>query len=134
MIRAYWLGGVAALATLASCVGPPDNRPPAPIPAPVPQPVPSTTPAPLPPATFDLAGEMEQGGAVIGPAPVGTVGLAFDGQAIPIASAGRFLIAFERDHGPPALHEATLAHDTRAPIHLHDAPHARHLSRLHSLH
>src|SRR3546814_6967895 len=49
MIRAYWLGGVAALATLASCVGPPDNRPPAPIPAPVPQPVPSPTPAPLPP-------------------------------------------------------------------------------------
>src|SRR3546814_5708212 len=66
MIRAYWLGGVAALATLASCVGPPDNRPPAPIPAPVPQPVPSPTPAPLPPATFDLAGEMEQGAAVIG--------------------------------------------------------------------
>src|SRR3546814_2640775 len=89
MIRAYWLGGVAALATLASCVGPPDNRPPAPIPAPVPQPVPSPTPAPLPPATFDLAGEMEQGGAVIGTAPVGTVGLAFDGEAIPIASDGR---------------------------------------------
>src|SRR3546814_9367046 len=97
MIRAYWLGGVAALATLASCVGPPDNRPPAPIPAPVPQPVPSPTPAPLPPATFDLAGEMEQGGAVIGTAPVGTVGLAFDGEAIPIASDGRFLIAFDRD-------------------------------------
>src|SRR3546814_17570931 len=94
MIRAYWLGGVAALATLASCVGPPDTRPPAPLPAPVPQPVPSPTPAPLPPATFDLAGEMEQGGAVIGPTHVGTVGLAVAGTAIHITSDARFLTPF----------------------------------------
>nr|WP_245968542.1 M23 family metallopeptidase [Hephaestia caeni] len=103
------------------------------MPTPVPQPVPSPTPAPLPPATFDLAGEIEQGGAVIGTAPAGTVGLRFDGAAIPIAADGRFLIAFDRDHGPNALLEATLADGRRVTRSLAVAPRGWDISRLGSL-
>src|SRR3546814_9200012 len=73
---------------------------------------------------------MEQGGAVIGTAPVGTVGLAFDGEAIPIASDGRFLIAFDRDHGPTAVLEATLADGRRVTRSLAVAPRRWDISRL----
>ncbi len=51
---------------------------------------------------FHFRGAMSQGGMLIGVAPRGTVSLTLDGADVPLASDGRFLIAFGRDHGPTA--------------------------------
>jgi biotin carboxyl carrier protein len=51
---------------------------------------------------FSFVGTMSQGGMLIGTAPRGTVSLTLDGADVPLASDGRFLIAFGRDHGPSA--------------------------------
>lgn len=72
------------------------------------------TPAPpliVPPrivdnADFALSGPIEQGGLAFGTVPPGTVTLLFDGQPIPFADDGRFIIAFDRDQGPSAALEA----------------------------
>ncbi|HVJ00396.1 MAG TPA: M23 family metallopeptidase [Sphingomonas sp.] len=135
MIGRDRLAGMAALATLASCVGPPDTMPPSPPPAPVPAPAPQPAPVPQPaPAAFGaLRGAMEQGGAVIGTAPEGTVSLSFDGDAIPVAPDGTFLIAFDRDHGPTAALEAALANGRRITRSLAVAPRAWDISRLNTL-
>ena len=118
----------ALLPMLASCVGPPAARPLPPLPAPTPVPTPAPTPSG--PADFILSGEMEQGGAVVGTVPGGTATLAFDGKPIPIASDGKFLIAFDRDAGPNALLVATLADGRRVSRTLAVAPRAWNISRL----
>lgn len=43
-----------------------------------------------------------QGGLVLGTAPEGTVRLDLDGENIPLAQDGRFLVAFDRDADPTA--------------------------------
>ena len=55
--------------------------------------------------TFD--GPMIQGAAVLGTAPALTSRISFQGQDVPIAADGRFLIAFDRDAGPSATIVAT---------------------------
>ncbi|WP_447726930.1 M23 family metallopeptidase [Sphingomonas koreensis] len=55
--------------------------------------------------TFD--GPMIQGGAVLGTAPALTNRISFQGQEVPVAADGRFLIAFDRDAGPAATIVAT---------------------------
>jgi len=93
----------------ASCV-PATEAPakPAPSPAPV---VPPARVAP-PPAPvrvdFVLRGVPEQGAVIVGQVPGGTRTLTLDGQAIPVAADGSFLIAFDRDAGPSARLVATL--------------------------
>lgn len=64
---------------------------------------------PTPPRGFAYQGALSQGGLVLGTAPAGTSALTLDGEAIPFAPGGRFLIGFGRDHGPSALLEARLA-------------------------
>ncbi len=57
---------------------------------------------------FRLVGAMQQGGMMIGTAPVGTTALTLDGAPIPLDPERRFLIAFGRDHGPVATLAATV--------------------------
>jgi murein DD-endopeptidase MepM/ murein hydrolase activator NlpD len=51
---------------------------------------------------FQLSGAPVQGGLVRGTAPAGTVALALDGRAVPLAADGRFLLGFDRDARPTA--------------------------------
>ena len=125
-----WLAA-ALLPLVASCVGPPAERPVPPPPAPAPLPTP--TPTPAGPADFILSGETEQGGDMIGTVPSGTISLTFDGRAIPIAPDGKFLIAFDRDAGPSAQLVATLGDGRRVTKTLAVAPRAWNISRLNSL-
>jgi murein DD-endopeptidase MepM/ murein hydrolase activator NlpD len=57
---------------------------------------------PLPPAAFVFQGAFAQGSLVIGMSPAGSVSLTLDGVAVPLATDGRFVIGFGRDHGPSA--------------------------------
>ena len=125
-----WLAA-GLLPLVASCVGPPAERPMPPPPAPAPLPAP--TPTPAGPADFILSGETEQGGDMIGTVPGGTISLTFDGRAIPIAPDGKFLIAFDRDAGPSAFLVATLGDGRRVTKTLAIAPRAWNISRLDSL-
>jgi murein DD-endopeptidase MepM/ murein hydrolase activator NlpD len=52
---------------------------------------------------FQLSGVPIQGALVRGTAPAGTVALALDGRAVPLAADGRFLLGFDRDARPSAL-------------------------------
>ncbi len=82
---------------------------------PSPQPAPAVDrPAaePTPSRGFAYQGALSQGGLVVGTAPAGTVSLTLDGQAIPLAPGGRFLIGFGRDHGRSAALEARLTDGT----------------------
>jgi len=49
------------------------------------------------PPAFRLDGRLEQGALVRGTAPAGTVALSLDGNPVPIAAGGRFLLGFDRD-------------------------------------
>ncbi|RYD59747.1 MAG: M23 family metallopeptidase [Sphingomonadales bacterium] len=76
---------------------------------------------------------MIQGGAVIGTAPKGATLLTLDGASIPIAADRRFLIAFDRDHGPAATLVATLGNGRQVRRQLVIAPRAWDISRLNTL-
>ncbi len=90
-------GGALAILALATCIAPAAAL--SPIDTPV-RPVAHVS-------GFTLVGTIGQGGMVIGTAPAGTTTLTLDGQPIPLAPDGRFLIAFGRDHGPSATLAAT---------------------------
>jgi murein DD-endopeptidase MepM/ murein hydrolase activator NlpD len=66
-------------------------------------------PQPFPPSAFSLAGEPVQGGLISGTAPPGTAALTLDGKGVPLASDGRFILGFDRDHPAQALLVARLA-------------------------
>ena len=59
-------------------------------------------------ADYNLSGHIEQGGVALGIVPPGTRMLMFDGKLVDVAPDGRFLIAFDRDHGPVATLEAVI--------------------------
>lgn len=114
--KADWLRYGAALALMtvfAGCVPSTDaDTGTKPAPPPSVQPVPPPPPAPPSPpvrADFALQGIAEQGAVMVGQAPGGTRTLTFDGKAIPLATDGRFLIAFDRDAPAEARLVATLA-------------------------
>jgi murein DD-endopeptidase MepM/ murein hydrolase activator NlpD len=79
-----------ALLLLGACVAPPAAAPPA-------SPPPPAAPAPPPVASIPIEGGAVQGGLVFGAAPEGVAALTLDGQAVPIATDRRFLLAFDRD-------------------------------------
>lgn len=91
-IAAAWL---LAAAALAAPVGGPAQLPAVEAPAPAPD--------------FTLDGELTQGGWVRGRAPIGTVALTLDGQALALDGERRFIAAFDRDAGAGAVLAATLA-------------------------
>ncbi|MFM9852560.1 MAG: M23 family metallopeptidase [Sphingomonadaceae bacterium] len=99
--------GVASLLLLmlpGSCIA-------APAPPPKPKPKPAqfaapTTPIPPKPAPigkFLLSRAPQQGSITIGQAPAGTERLVVDGQTVPLAADGRFLIGFDRDYAATTL-------------------------------
>ncbi|MGN6818605.1 MAG: peptidoglycan DD-metalloendopeptidase family protein [Sphingomonas sp.] len=57
---------------------------------------------------FSFSGTMSQGGLVIGTAPAADARVRLDGDEVPVAPDGRFVIAFDRDAGPVATVTATL--------------------------
>ena len=97
---------------------------------------PVARPAPLVPPTvagFVLDGPRIQGGAIVGTAPTGTTMLTFNGESVPLASDGRFLIAFDRDSGPSATLTATLADGRVVREELRVAPRAWRIERLNTV-
>jgi len=93
---------------------------------------PPAAPAPEPSgqAGFTFRGAISQGGMVVGHAPSGTTALTLDGEAVPIAPDGAFLIAFGRDHGPEATLVATRADGSTVVDRLHIAPRQWHIEAL----
>jgi len=86
--------------------------------------------APRPPAAFVLSGELTQGGWAKGVVPEGTAALSLDGASVPLASDGRFLIAFDRDAGPSATLVARLRDGRTATRALTISPRAWRIERL----
>lgn len=79
---------------------------------------------------FAFDGAMVQGGAVLGTAPSLTVRLHFNGEDVPVAADGRFIIAFDRDAGPAATIVATRADGTALRRTLSVQPRAWRIERL----
>jgi murein DD-endopeptidase MepM/ murein hydrolase activator NlpD len=75
-------------------------------------------------AAIQLDGQPVQGGLLHGRAPAGTVAMALDGRAIPLAPDGRFLLGFDRDAGPAATVTARLADGRQITQALRIAPRA----------
>ena len=98
---------LAALATLTlAAPGGASQVAPASAPRPAPAPAPGVTPAA---ATFRWTGQVIQGGLIVASAPRDAVSVTLDGTALPLAPDGRFLVGFDRDAGPQAVLQATLA-------------------------
>lgn len=102
--------GMALLLALGSCVVPGvAQSPPDPV-AQTKAPPPSLVqPALLDTSPFALSVPPMQGALVKGIVPSGTISLTLDGQPVPIAPDGRFLLAFDRDAPPRAELVAQLA-------------------------
>lgn len=96
-------------------------------------------PAPLPPppralpargADFVVAGELTQGGWVVGFAPLGARSLTFNGEALAIDRDGRFFAAFDRDAGTSATLTARLDSGRTVTRPLGVAPRAWNIERI----
>ncbi|MAW99392.1 MAG: peptidase [Sphingomonas sp.] len=139
-MRVKKVGFAAALTALAggcAAVPPPATRAaPAPAPASVTPPTPAPIATPVVPIDrsfhFD-SDEFIQGGLVRGEAPDTTQRLTFDGKPIEVAPDGRFLIAFDRDHGDTATLVATLADGSTVSDTLHIAKREWRIERLNRL-
>ena len=118
-------GTLFALA-LTGCVAPAEGLPPVSPPAPAP----ASPPAPLPPARIEIDATGSQGGLLLGTAPVGTARLTKDGEVIPVAADGRFLIAFDRDAGSTSTLTAQLRDGRTATHTIAVAPRAWRIERL----
>lgn len=84
-------------------------------------------------SSFTLSGTREQGGAMLGVAPPGTVRLTLDGEPVALAADRRFLIAFDRDAKPQATLIAESADGTRTVERIAVRPRAWQIERLNSL-
>lgn len=116
------------VAALGGCVAPREDvasRPVMPAPPPPPPPV-----KPVTPAAIVLEGAAIQGGLVFGRVPAGTTAMTLDGEAVPFADDGRFVIGFDRDAGPSARLVATLADGRRVERALVVAPRAWRIERV----
>ncbi|WP_267349852.1 M23 family metallopeptidase [Sphingomonas sp. GM_Shp_2] len=115
------------VAALGGCIAPrEDVRPVAPVQAPPPPP----PVKPVTPVAIVLEGAAIQGGLVFGRVPAGTTGMTLDGEAVPFADDGRFVIGFDRDAGPAARLVATLADGRRVERALVVAPRAWRIERV----
>lgn len=143
-----WLVGGALVIAQGSCLLDPASHqliaatPPEPVATPAaafsPQSIapvasPTVQPSPAPAGTFDLAGPLTQGGAVLGRAPADVVSLQFNGTDVPMTPDHRFLIAFDRDAPPNATLVATRASGQQLIQTLSISPRGWNISRLDSL-
>ncbi len=96
-----WLASAILVTLPGSCIAadqpspPPQRAKPATVVA--------APPKPVEIGPFRLDRTPQQGGIALGWVPPGVVRLVKDGASVPIASDGRFLIAFGRDHAPVAI-------------------------------
>nr|WP_315472140.1 M23 family metallopeptidase [uncultured Sphingomonas sp.] len=92
--------------------------------------------AQTPPATsaaFRWNGVPTQGGLIAGQAPVGTISVTLDGKPLTVAPDGRVIVGFDRDAGPSATLDATLADGRHVVQLLAVAPRAWRIERLNTL-
>lgn len=82
---------------------------------------------------FSFDGPMIQGGTVLGTAPALTSRISFQGQDVPVAADGRFIIAFDRDAGPNATIVATRVDGSEIRRTLTVQPRAWRIERLNTL-
>ena len=75
----------------------------------VPRPAPAIPIVQPPARPWNIASASEQGAVLRGVAPSGTVALSLDGDAVPIAEDGAFIIAFDRDAPSSETLTATFA-------------------------
>lgn len=116
------------VAVLGGCVAPREDVASWPVmPAPPPPPPPVK---PVTPAAIVLEGAAIQGGLVFGRVPAGTAAMTLDGEEVPFADDGRFVIGFDRDAGPSAQLVATLADGRRVERALVVAPRAWRIERV----
>lgn len=87
----------------------------------------------VPLGDFSFKGSMIQGGLLIGTTSPGTQRVSFNGDEVPVAPDGRFVIAFDRDAGPAATVTATLDDGRSASRTLTINPRAWDISRLSTL-
>lgn len=130
-----WVLGLAALTALGSCVSsdaPPPQSTPAPVTVTAPPPPAPRMPS-VPMGDFSFKGSMIQGGLLIGAAPAGTQRISFNGDEVPVAPDGRFVVAFDRDAGPTATIVATLDDGRSVSRTLTINPRAWDISRLSTL-
>ena len=92
------------LLLLAGCAAAAPAPGPAPTAAAPPERAPAAPPPPpqLPSGVIELSGSAVQGGLLRGRAPAGTRFLSLSGEPVPLAADGRFILGFDRDHGPAA--------------------------------
>ncbi|MCP3736055.1 M23 family metallopeptidase [Sphingomonas sp. RP10(2022)] len=87
---------------------------------------------PVAATAFRWTGTPTQGGLIAGTAPAGSIAVTLDGQPLTLA-AGQFVAGFDRDAGPAARLEATLADGRRIVQPLAVAPRAWRIERLNTL-
>lgn len=128
---------LAVAAVLTACV--PPAAPPA-VTVPAAPPAAVARPAALPPppalvtaADFGLPAMARQGDLLRGTAPVGTVRLMLDGDAVPLAPDRRFVIAFDRDAPAKSVLSATLSDGSTRIVTLAVAPRGWSIQRLATL-
>lgn len=94
---------------------------------------PRPTMPPVPLNGFAFEGAMTQGGFVLGTAPRGTTVLRLGAETVPVAPDGRFIIGFDRDHGPSVVLAATLGDGREIRQTLTIGPRAWQIERLNTL-
>lgn len=85
---------------------------------------------PAPSAAFRWTGVPMQGGLIAGQAPAGAVSVTLDGKPLAVAPDGRLIVGFDRDAGPAATLDATLADGRHVVQLLSVAPRAWRIERL----
>ncbi len=122
-----------ALVLMGTCSMAPEPFAPASAAPPPPVAVTAPVQSAQPRNAFRFDGPMIQGGTVLGTAPALTSGLTLDGRAVPVASDGRFLIAFDRDAGASAELIATRVDGSTLRQTLTIQPRAWRIERLNTL-
>ncbi len=108
-VTARIVAGFATLLLTTTCTVVPKPAAEAPPPVAVPRPAPAIPIVQPPARPWNIASASEQGAVLRGVAPSGTVALSLDGDAVPIAEDGAFIIAFDRDAPSSETLTATFA-------------------------
>ncbi|WP_236643620.1 M23 family metallopeptidase [Flavisphingopyxis soli] len=108
-VTARIVAGFATLLLTTTCTVVPRPAAEAPPPVAVSRPTPAIPIIQPPARPWTIASASEQGAVLRGVAPSGTVALSLEGNAVPIADDGAFIIAFDRDAPSSETLTATFA-------------------------